>query len=285
MAPSVHPEAYVAPTAVLSGDVRVGPGSCIMHGAVLAAEGGPVQSGASCVIMENAVLRGTPHNPLIMGDHVLAGPHSHLTGCGIADEVFIATGARVFNGAQLGRASSVALGGTVHIGAVLPPLARVPIGWVALGEPAAMYPPGDAEAIRAGLDAAGGGFLPFVFGIEEAADRREQMQAALQRYTAAIARQHHHDEIIDGSAPSDPEQIGSGVADGSLPDGVARTGLQIHRPDLGEDRWPPSPLGSLRKVKVPRSASPADGRVLSQMPGIQVFQVDRYSRSGVCPRC
>jgi hypothetical protein len=44
------------------------------------------------------------------------------------------------------------------------------------------------------------------------------MQAALQRYTAAIARQHHHDEIIDDSVPSDPEQIGSGIADGSLPD-------------------------------------------------------------------
>ncbi len=41
MVPSVHPEAYLAPTAVLSGDVRVGRGSCIMHGAVLAAEGAP----------------------------------------------------------------------------------------------------------------------------------------------------------------------------------------------------------------------------------------------------
>src|SRR6201982_1005884 len=129
MAPSVHPEAYVAPTAVLSGDVRVGRGSCIMHGAVLAAEGGTVEIGANCVIMENAVLRGTPKNPLIMGDHVLAGPHSHLTGCGIADEVFIATSARVFNGAQMGRASSVALGGTVHIGCVVPAMARVSIGW------------------------------------------------------------------------------------------------------------------------------------------------------------
>jgi len=178
MAPSVHPEAYVAPTAVLSGDVRVGRGSCIMHGAVLAAEGGTVDVGANCVIMENAVLRGTPRHPLIMGDHVLAGPHSHLTGCGIADEVFIATGARVFNGAQMGRASSVALGGTVHIG---------------------MYPPGDAEAIRAGLAEADGGFLPFVFGIDEAADRREQMQAALQRYTVAIARHHRQDEVIVAS--------------------------------------------------------------------------------------
>jgi carbonic anhydrase/acetyltransferase-like protein (isoleucine patch superfamily) len=196
MAPSVHPEAYVAPTAVLSGDVRVGRGSCIMHGAVLAAEGGAVEVGANCMIMENAVLRGTPRNPLIMGDHVLAGPHSHLTGCGIADEVFIATSARVFNGAQMGRGSSVALGGTVHIGCVVPPLGRVPIGWVALGEPARMYPPGDAEAIRADLAEVGGGFLPFVFGIDEVADRREQMQAALQRYTAAIARHHLQDEVI-----------------------------------------------------------------------------------------
>jgi carbonic anhydrase/acetyltransferase-like protein (isoleucine patch superfamily) len=199
MAPSVHPEAYVAPTAVLSGQVRVGPGSCVMHGAVLAAEGGPVEIGANCMIMENAVLRGTPQNPLIMGDHVLAGPHSHLTGCGIADEVFIATGARVFNGAQMGRASSVALGGTVHIGCVVPPLGRVPIGWVAIGEPARMYPPGDAEAIRAGIAEVGGGFLPFVFGIDEAADRREQMQAALRRYTAAIARHHRQDGVIPAS--------------------------------------------------------------------------------------
>jgi carbonic anhydrase/acetyltransferase-like protein (isoleucine patch superfamily) len=199
MAPAVHPEAYVAPTAILSGQVSVGRGTCIMHGAVLAAEGGPVEIGANCMIMENAVLRGTPQHPLIMGDHVLAGPHSHLTGCGIADEVFIATGAKVFNGAQLGRASSVALGGTVHIGCVVPPLGRVPIGWVAVGEPARMYPPSDAEAIRAALDEVAGGFLPFVFGIDEAADRRQQMQAALRRYTTAIARQHRQDEVMPAS--------------------------------------------------------------------------------------
>jgi carbonic anhydrase/acetyltransferase-like protein (isoleucine patch superfamily) len=196
MEPSVHPEAYVAPTAVLSGQVRVGRGSCIMHGAVLAAEGGPIEIGDNCMIMENAVLRGTPQYSLIMGDHVLAGPHSHLTGCGIADEVFIATGARVFNGAQMGRASSVALGGTVHIGCVVPPLTRIPIGWVAVGEPARMYPPGEAEAIRADIAKVGGGFLSFVFGVEEAADRRQEMQAALKRYTTAIAHRHRQDEVI-----------------------------------------------------------------------------------------
>jgi len=45
--PSVDPDAYVAPTAVLSGQVRVGPGSCVLHGAVLAADGGPVEVGAT----------------------------------------------------------------------------------------------------------------------------------------------------------------------------------------------------------------------------------------------
>jgi hypothetical protein len=58
--PSVHPDAYVAPTAVLSGQVSVGAGSCVLHGAVLTADGGPVDVGANCVIMEQAVLRGTP---------------------------------------------------------------------------------------------------------------------------------------------------------------------------------------------------------------------------------
>ena len=106
--PSVDPEAYVAPTAVLSGQVRVGPGSCVLHGAVLSADGGPVDIGANCVIMEHAVLRGTPRHRLTIADHVLAGPHCYLTGCTIGDEVFIATGAMVFTDAQMGQASSSA---------------------------------------------------------------------------------------------------------------------------------------------------------------------------------
>ena len=195
--PFVHPEAYAAPTAVLSGQVRVGPGSCVLDGAVLSADGGPVDVGANCVIMEHAVLRGTARHPLVIGDHVLAGPHSYLTGCEVGDEVFIATGAMVFNGAQMGRASSVALGGAVHIGCVVPPETRIPIGWVAVGDPARMYPPGEAGQIRTGLEEAGG-FLPFVFGTDPAADRGEQMRTAMRRYARALARRHHDDERLPG---------------------------------------------------------------------------------------
>jgi carbonic anhydrase/acetyltransferase-like protein (isoleucine patch superfamily) len=193
----VHADAYVAPTAVLSGQVRVGSGSCVLHGAVLSADDGAVAIGANCVVMEQAVLRGTREHPVTLGDHVLVGPHAYLSGCQVDAEVFIATGAMVFNGARMGRASSVALGGAVHIGCVVPPETRIPIGWVAVGDPARVYPPDAVEEIRAGLEDAGG-FLPFVFGVDPAADRGEQMRAAMGRYTRALARRHRDDVILDG---------------------------------------------------------------------------------------
>jgi hypothetical protein len=95
----------------------------------------------------------------------------------------------------MGRASSVALGGAVHINCVVPEGMRIPIGWVAVGDPARMYPPGEAEPIRAGLTEAGG-FLPFVFGTDPAADRGEQMRTALSRYTQALTRHHLSDQVI-----------------------------------------------------------------------------------------
>ena len=194
--PSIHPQAYVAPSAVISGQVSVGAGSCIMHGAVLAAEGGPVQVGAGCVIMEHAVLRGTARHPLLIGDHVLAGPHAQLTGATVTDEVFIAAGAMVCNGAHLGRAAAVGAGAVVHLGAIVAPQARIPVGWVAAGDPARIYPPGEAEAIQAVLAETGWSFLPFIFGIDDAGGRREQLRAALKRYTAAMARHHRQDQMV-----------------------------------------------------------------------------------------
>ena len=58
------------------------------------------------------------------------------------------------------------------------------------------YPPGQAEAIRAGLADAGWSFLPFVFGVDDAEGRRDQLRAALARYTAAMARHHLQDQVI-----------------------------------------------------------------------------------------
>ena len=145
--------------------------------------------------MENAVLRGTQRHPLRIGDRVLAGPHAQLTGCTVADEVFIACGAMVLNGAHLGRAAAVAAGAVVHLGAIVAPQDRIPVGWVAVGDPACCYPPGEAEAVAAGLAGAGWSFFPFICGVDDASGRREQLRAALARYTAAMIRHHRMDQI------------------------------------------------------------------------------------------
>src|SRR5437763_8874531 len=78
MAPQVHPTAYVAPTAVVCGAVRIGADARILFGAVLTAEDGEIQIGERTVVMENALVRGRAGHPAIIGSDVLVGPHAHL---------------------------------------------------------------------------------------------------------------------------------------------------------------------------------------------------------------
>ena len=145
--PQVAESAYVAPTAVIRGDVTIGEGSAVLFGAVITDEGGPVEIGSDCVIMENAVLRGTPKNPLRIGNRVLVGPHAHVISCVLADGCFVATGASVFNGAHLESGVEVRINGVVHVNSRLSASSVVPISWIAVGDPAEIRPPSEHEAI------------------------------------------------------------------------------------------------------------------------------------------
>ena len=147
--PCVHETAYVAPTATICGDVTIGENSRVLFGAVIVAEGGPVEIGAECIVMENAVIRGTRRHPVRMGQHVLVGPRVYLTGCTIEDNVFLATGATIFNGARIGMRAEVRINGVVHLKTNLPPDAMVPIGWVAVGDPVQILPPHEHDKIWA----------------------------------------------------------------------------------------------------------------------------------------
>jgi carbonic anhydrase/acetyltransferase-like protein (isoleucine patch superfamily) len=192
--PTVHADAYVAPTAVLSGDVKVGPHARILFGAVLSDDGGSVEVGERCVVMEHAVLRGIRRDPVRLGRNVLIGPHAYVSGAVLEDEVFVATGSMVFNGARLEHASSVALGGAVHTGCQVPAKTRIPIGWVAVGQPARVLSPDQVDEIRHGLDEHGG-FFPFVFGTDPSLNRADTMRDALFRYSEGLAN-HRDDRII-----------------------------------------------------------------------------------------
>jgi carbonic anhydrase/acetyltransferase-like protein (isoleucine patch superfamily) len=120
-----------------------------MHGASLVAEGGRIEIGTCCIVMENAVVRSTGRHSTRIGAHCLVGPNTHLVGCTVDDEVFMATGAAVFHGARLGKGSEVRINGVVHLMSVLPPGETVPIGWVAVGDPIKILPPDQHDQIWA----------------------------------------------------------------------------------------------------------------------------------------
>jgi carbonic anhydrase/acetyltransferase-like protein (isoleucine patch superfamily) len=141
--------------------------------------------------MENAVVRGTPKHPLRIGDRVLVGPRAYLSGCTIDDEAFLATGSTVFNGAHIGYRAEVRVNGTVHLRTVLPDEAVVPIGWVAVGDPAEVLPPDRHDeiwSIQEPLD-----FPKEVFGVDRSPDMMTEIMA---RYTRGLGS-HSEDRIIE----------------------------------------------------------------------------------------
>ena len=187
--PQVDPSAYVAPTAVLCGDVRVGPESRVLFGAVASAEDGLVEIGARCVVMENALLRGREDHPVKLGDDVLVGPHAHVNGSEVADGSFLATGCSLFPGSRLGREVEVRINGVVHVNSVLEDRAMVPIGWVAVGNPARIIAPWDHDEIwriQEALD-----FPRTVYGLRRDASARERMELQAEWFGA-----HRDDRVL-----------------------------------------------------------------------------------------
>jgi gamma-carbonic anhydrase len=172
--PVVDPTAYVAPTAVLCGDVHVGPEARVLFGAVLTAEDGRVEVGARSVVMENALVRGRAAHPVRLGDDVLVGPHAHVNGAAVGDGCFLATGSALFPGARLGRGVEVRIGGVVHVNTALEDGALVPIGWVAVGDPARVLPPDRHDEIWTVQEALD--FPGTVYGMPREAAARERME-------------------------------------------------------------------------------------------------------------
>ncbi len=190
--PRIHPDAVVAPTAIVSGDVTIGAGCQVLHGAVITAEGDRAALGDHVIVMENALIRASATHPVHIGSHVLVGPMASISGATIADEVFLATGTRVFNGARIGTHSEVRINAVVHLRTVLPPESIVPIGWVAVGDPAQVLPPDrhdDIWALQHDLD-----FPGYVFGLDR--ETPDLMIQLTERYGSSLAR-HVDDHRLD----------------------------------------------------------------------------------------
>ncbi len=178
--PSIDPTASLASSSVVTGDVTIGSHSRILHGVVLNGDLGPVSIGSDVLVMENAVLRGRADHPLVIGDDVLVGPHAHLNGATIEDEVFVATGVAVFAGARAGRGSELRINSVLHVNSVLAPGAVVPIGWIAAGDPAELFSPDRHDelwAVQEALD-----FPGTMYGVSRGTSMREIMRMQTQAH-------------------------------------------------------------------------------------------------------
>ena len=119
--PRVDPSAFVAPTAVLIGDVEIGAESSVWFGAVLRADNGPIRVGDRASIQDNAVVHVSEHGATLIGDDVTIGHAAVMEDCDIKPHALIGSNATLLNGCTIGEGALIAAGSVVGERAEIPP--------------------------------------------------------------------------------------------------------------------------------------------------------------------
>lgn len=195
--PCIDESVFTAPTAVICGNVNVGPQARVMYGAVIDSEASAVRIGSFSIICENAVIRATKvediDHPVRIGDHVFISPHATLLGCQVASHAYIATGATVLQGAEVGKGAVVAVGALVHARTKIPEGFFLAPNSVAIGDPLRIYGPGDQDAVVNAIKSIA--FTKIAFGVTPLAEDRV---ATMSRVTEIRSREFekHRDDII-----------------------------------------------------------------------------------------
>ena len=114
-------DAYVAPGAQLSGDVRLASGSSVFHGTTVRGDAAYVEIGAQANIQDNCVIEALPGQPVVIGRRVSVGHNARVYGATIESSALIAIGATVMPGAHIGTNAIVAANATVPEGMIVPP--------------------------------------------------------------------------------------------------------------------------------------------------------------------
>lgn len=112
--------AWVAPTAVLIGDVRLNADASVWFGAVLRADDDVIEIGERSNIQDGAVLHVDPGFPLTIGDGCTIGHRAMLHGCTIGSNTLVGMCATVLNGARIGRNCVIGACALVAEGKVIP---------------------------------------------------------------------------------------------------------------------------------------------------------------------
>ena len=138
--PRVHPDAYIAPTAVLIGDVEVEAGASVWFGAVLRGEESEIRVGAGANVQDNVVIHCAENLPTVIESNATVGHSAQLEGCIVEEGAVVGMGATMLQRSRLGAGSLLAAGAVLGEGSEVPP------GHLAAGVPAIVKKPLDGSS-------------------------------------------------------------------------------------------------------------------------------------------
>jgi carbonic anhydrase/acetyltransferase-like protein (isoleucine patch superfamily) len=142
--PRLGERVFVAPGAVVVGEVELGDDVSVWFGAVVRGDVNWIRIGAATNLQDGAIVHVTHGtHPTVVGEGVVVGHAAVLHGCTVEDGALVGIGARVLDGAVVEAEAQVGAG------AVVAPGTRVPAGHLALGVPARVARPLSAEERRA----------------------------------------------------------------------------------------------------------------------------------------
>ncbi|PTW48188.1 carbonic anhydrase/acetyltransferase-like protein (isoleucine patch superfamily) [Sphingomonas faeni] len=118
--PTLADGVWVAPSADVIGDARLGEGASVWFGAVIRADNTPILVSAWTNIQEGAMLHSDPGAPLTIGEGCTIGHHAILHGCTIGDNVLVGMGATILNNAVIGDDCLIGANALVTEGKVFP---------------------------------------------------------------------------------------------------------------------------------------------------------------------
>jgi carbonic anhydrase/acetyltransferase-like protein (isoleucine patch superfamily) len=130
--PKVHPDAYIAPTAVLIGDVEVEANASVWFGAVLRGDEATIKVGEGANVQDNVVVHCAKDLPTIIEPDATVGHSAQLEGCVVERGALVGMGATMLQRSRLGEGSVLAAGAVLQEGQ------EIPSGYLAAGVPAAV---------------------------------------------------------------------------------------------------------------------------------------------------
>ena len=138
--PKVHPDAYIAPTAVLIGDIEVEKGASVWFGAVLGGDDSTITVGEGANIQDNVVIHCAEGLPTVIEKNASVGHSAQLEGCVVEEGALVGMGATMLQRSRLGAGSMLAAGAVLQEGMHIPP------GQLAAGVPATVKKPLDGSS-------------------------------------------------------------------------------------------------------------------------------------------